>query len=152
MLNDLTNVIRNYEKVGKRNSKKDEKHLNKHAMHLVRLFMMALDILDQFDEIKVCVGYELNGQKLDCFPMQIKAGADVKPVYETLPGWKSSTYGIPGCHTVKPTYGIRDYAQLPENAKKYIERLEQLTGVKVGMISTSPEREDTIVRVDPYKA
>ena len=72
--------------------------------------------------------------------MQVKAGADVKPVYETLPGWKSSTYGI------------REYAELPENAKKYIERLEQLTGVKVGMVSTSPEREDTIVRINPYKA
>lgn len=104
------------------------------------LAVMKLDILDQFDEIKVCVGYELNGKKLDCFPMQVKAGADVKPVYETLPGWKSSTYGI------------REYAELPENAKKYIERLEQLTGVKVGMVSTSPEREDTIIRIDPYQA
>ena len=103
------------------------------------LAVMKLDILDQFDEIKVCVGYEYNGQKLDYYPMQMNAQAGVKPVYETLPGWKSSTYGV------------REYDKLPENAKKYIARLEELLGVKIGMISTSPEREDTIVRYDPYE-
>ena len=103
------------------------------------LAVMKLDILDQFDEIKVCVGYELNGEKLDYFPMQMNAQASVKPVYETLAGWKSSTFGI------------REYDKLPENAKKYIARLEELVGVKVGMISTSPEREDTIIRFDPYQ-
>ncbi len=103
------------------------------------LAVMKLDILDQFDEVKVCVGYEYNGQKLDYYPMQMNAQAGVKPVYETLPGWKSSTYGI------------REYDKLPENAKKYIARLEELLGVKIGMISTSPEREDTIVRYDPYE-
>lgn len=103
------------------------------------LAVMKLDILDQFDEIKVCVGYELNGEKLDYFPMQMNAQASVKPVYETLAGWKSSTFGI------------REYDKLPENAKKYIARLEELIGVKVGMISTSPEREDTIIRFDPYQ-
>lgn len=69
------------------------------------LAVMKLDILDQFDEVKVCVGYEYNGQKLDYYPMQMNAQAGVKPVYETLPGWKSSTYGI------------REYDKLPENAK-----------------------------------
>lgn len=103
------------------------------------LAVMKLDILDQFDEVKVCVGYEYNGRKLDYYPMQMNAQAGVKPVYETLPGWKSSTYGI------------REYDKLPENAKKYIARLEELLGVKIGMISTSPEREDTIVRYDPYE-
>ena len=103
------------------------------------LAVMKLDILDQFDEIKVCVGYEYNGQKLDYYPMQMNAQAGVKPVYETLLGWKSSTYGV------------REYDKLPENAKKYIARLEELLGVKIGMISTSPEREDTIVRYDPYE-
>lgn len=103
------------------------------------LAVMKLDILDQFDEVKVCVGYEYNGQKLDYYPMQMNAQAGVQPVYETLPGWKSSTYGI------------REYDKLPENAKKYIARLEELLGVKIGMISTSPEREDTIVRYDPYE-
>ena len=103
------------------------------------LAVMKLDILDQFDEIKVCVGYEYEGQKLDYYPMQMNAQAEVKPVYETLPGWKSSTFGI------------REYDKLPENAKKYLARLEELLGVQIGLISTSPEREDTIVQIDPYE-
>ena len=103
------------------------------------LAVMKLDILDQFDEIKVCVGYEYKGQKLDYYPMQMNAQAEVKPVYETLPGWKTSTYGI------------REYDKLPENAKKYLARLEELLGVQIGMISTSPEREDTIIRINPYE-
>ncbi|MBO4520614.1 MAG: adenylosuccinate synthase [Alphaproteobacteria bacterium] len=103
------------------------------------LAVMKLDILDQFDEIKVCVGYEHKGKKLDYYPMQMNAQAEVRPVYETLPGWKSSTFGI------------REYDKLPENAKKYLARLEELLGVKIGMISTSPEREDTIIRIDPYE-
>lgn len=103
------------------------------------LAVMKLDILDQFDEIKVCVGYEYQGKKLDYYPMQMKAQAEVKPIYETLPGWKTSTYGI------------REYEKLPENAKKYLARLEELLGVKIGMISTSPEREDTVIRFDPYE-
>lgn len=103
------------------------------------LAVMKLDVLDQFDEIKVCVGYEYKGRKLDYYPMQMNAQAEVKPIYETLPGWKTSTYGV------------RDYEKLPENAKKYIERLETLLEVKIGMISTSPEREDTVIRIDPYE-
>ena len=103
------------------------------------LAVMKLDILDDFDEIKVCIGYEYKGQKLDYYPMQMNAQAEVKPVYETLPGWKSSTFGI------------REYDKLPENAKKYLARLEELLGVQIGMISTSPEREDTILRIDPYE-
>lgn len=103
------------------------------------LAVMKLDILDQFDEIKVCVGYEYQGKKLDYYPMQMKAQAEVKPIYETLPGWKTSTYGI------------REYEKLPENAKKYLKRLEELLGVEIGMISTSPEREDTVIRFDPYE-
>ncbi|MCQ2965720.1 MAG: adenylosuccinate synthase [Alphaproteobacteria bacterium] len=103
------------------------------------LAVMKLDILDEFDEIKVCVGYDLDGKKLDYFPMQFNASANVKPIYETLPGWKSSTFGV------------RDYAKLPENAKKYLKRLEELLGVKIGMISTSPEREDTIIIENPYE-
>ena len=103
------------------------------------LAVMKLDILDQFDEIKVCVGYEYKGQKLDYYPMQLNAQAEVRPVYETLPGWKTSTFGV------------RDYDKLPENAKKYLARLEELLGVQIGMISTSPEREDTIIRMNPYE-
>lgn len=97
------------------------------------LAVMKLDILDDFEEIKICTGYEHNGKKLDFCPMQLQAQAQLKPVYETLPGWKSSTYGL------------RDYDALPQNAKNYIKRLEELLGVPVDLISTSPEREDVIV-------
>ncbi len=103
------------------------------------LAVMKLDVLDDFDEIKICVGYEYNGQKLDYYPMQMNAQASVKPVYEILPGWKTSTFGV------------REYDKLPENAKKYISRLEELLGVEIGMISTSPEREDTVIRLNPYE-
>ena len=102
------------------------------------LAVMKLDILDQFDEIKVCVGYELDGKKLDYYPMQMNAQASVKPVYETLPGWKSSTYGV------------RDFAKLPEKAQSYLRRLEELLETEISFISTSPEREDTIVLGNPY--
>lgn len=103
------------------------------------LAVMKLDVLDDFDGIKICVGYEYNGQKLDYYPMQMNAQASVKPVYEILPGWKTSTFGV------------REYDKLPENAKKYISRLEELLGVEIGMISTSPEREDTVIRLNPYE-
>lgn len=97
------------------------------------LAVMKLDILDDFDEVKICTGYELNGKKLDYCPMQLKTQAELKPVYEVLAGWKTSTYGL------------RDYDALPENAKKYLSRMEELLGVPVDLVSTSPEREDVIV-------
>lgn len=103
------------------------------------LAVMKLDILDDFDEVKICTGYELNGKKLDYCPMQLKTQAELKPVYEVLPGWKSSTYGL------------RDYDALPENAKKYLSRMEELLGVSVDLVSTSPEREDVIIREDLTK-
>ncbi|MCQ2915044.1 MAG: adenylosuccinate synthase [Alphaproteobacteria bacterium] len=103
------------------------------------LAVMKMDILDDFDEIKICVGYDLDGKKLDYYPMQFNASARVKPIYETMPGWKSTTYGI------------RDYNKLPEKAKAYLHRIEELLGVKISMISTSPEREDTIILDNPYK-
>ncbi len=102
------------------------------------LAVMKLDVLDKLDELKICIGYEHKGKRLDTYPMGLNAQAEVKPVYETLPGWKSSTFGI------------RDFARLPENAKKYIRRLEELVGVPVDVISTSPEREDVIIIRDPY--
>ena len=103
------------------------------------LAVMKLDILDDFDEVKICTGYELNGKKLDYCPMQLKTQAELKPVYEVLPGWKTSTYGL------------RDYDALPENAKKYLSRMEELLGVSVDLVSTSPEREDVIIREDLTK-
>lgn len=103
------------------------------------LAVMKLDVLDKLDELKICVGYEYQGKKLDTYPMMLNAQAEVKPVYETMPGWKTSTYGI------------RDFDRLPENAKKYIRRLEELLDVDVDIVSTSPEREDVIIITNPYE-
>ncbi|MGN0904750.1 MAG: adenylosuccinate synthase [Alphaproteobacteria bacterium] len=104
------------------------------------LAVMKLDVLDKLDELKICVGYEHKGKKLDTYPMALNAQAEVTPVYETLPGWKTSTFGI------------REFDRLPENAKKYIRRLEELLDAPVDVVSTSPEREDVIIIRDPYKA
>ncbi|WP_024789641.1 adenylosuccinate synthase [Lebetimonas sp. JH292] len=92
--------------------------------------LMKLDVLDGFKEIKVGVGYELNGKRLDYFPSDLD---NVKPVYEVLPGWDGSS-------------GARKWSDLPDNAKKYIEFLEEKIGCKIKYISTGAEREDTIVR------
>ncbi len=95
-----------------------------------QLSLMKLDVLDGFPKIKICVAYELNGERIDYMPSDMD---DVRPIYEELDGWDS----VVGC---------REYDKLPENAKKYIEKIEELTGVKVGIVSTSPERDDTIIR------
>ena len=91
--------------------------------------LMKLDVLDGFKTIKICRAYELDGKEIDYVPANLE---DVKPVYEEIEGWGSVA-------------GISEYDKLPENAKKYIRRIEELTGTKVGIISTSPERKDTIV-------
>ncbi len=95
-----------------------------------QLALMKLDVLDNFDTIKICTAYELNGEIIDYVPSNLD---DVKPIYEEIKGWKS----VVGC---------RDYDQLPQEAKEYISKIEQLTNTRVGIISTSPEREDTIIR------
>lgn len=95
-----------------------------------QLSLMKLDVLDGFPKIKICVAYEVNGETIDYVPSDMD---DVKPVYEEFGGWES----VVGC---------REFDALPASAKKYIERIEELTNTKVGIISTSPEREDTIIR------
>ena len=105
----------------------------KHAARLNgcdQLALMKLDVLDGFSKIKVCVAYELNGERINYVPSSLN---DVKPVYEEIDGWDS-------------VVGVREYDKLPANAKKYIERIEEVTSVKVGIVSTSPERADTIIR------
>jgi len=92
--------------------------------------LMKLDVLDGFDKIKVCVAYEIDGKRVEEMPSFIE---DVTPIYEELDGWDK-------------VVGIREYDKLPENAKKYITRLEELTATAIGMISTSPDRNDTIIR------
>ncbi|MBF0167884.1 MAG: adenylosuccinate synthase [Alphaproteobacteria bacterium] len=102
------------------------------------LALTKLDVLDGFDELKVCTAYEIDGKRYDYLPALASLQAKVKPVYETLPGWKASTRGA------------RSWAELPAEAVKYIRHLEELVGVPVALFSTSPEREDTVLVHDPF--
>jgi len=95
-----------------------------------KLALMKLDVLDGFEVVKICKAYQYNGETIDYMPTDLE---NATPIYEELAGWDS----------VK---GISKYEDLPANARAYIERIEELTGVKIGYISTSPERSDTIIR------
>ncbi len=101
--------------------------------------LTKLDVLDELDEIKMCIEYELNGKKIDYLPASTEDQSNIKPIYKTFPGWKSSTKGV------------RNIKDLPEKAKNYIYALEDFIGAKISSISTSPEREDTILIEDPFK-
>ncbi len=108
----------------------------RHAARINGLDCIALtrlDILDTFAEIKLCTGYRHHGAPLDGFPASLKILAEVEPVYETFPGWLS------------PTSGIREYAALPANCRRYVERIAELCGARVGIVSVGPGREQTIV-------
>jgi adenylosuccinate synthase len=100
--------------------------------------LTKLDVLDGFDEIKVCTGYTLDGKTLDHLPAGANAQTRLTPVYETLEGWRESTHGA------------RSWAQLPANAIKYVRRVEELIGAPVALLSTSPDRDDTIMVRDPF--
>ena len=100
--------------------------------------LTKIDVLDGFDEVKICTGYRLNGADLDYFPAHYADQAGVEPIYETLPGWHESTAGA------------RSWADLPAAAIKYIKRIEELIKCPVALVSTSPEREDTILVRDPF--
>jgi adenylosuccinate synthase len=100
--------------------------------------LTKLDVLDGFDEIKICVAYRLDGRTLDHLPTDATEQARIVPVYEALKGWKESTRGA------------RSWAELPANAIKYVRRIEELIGAPVALLSTSPEREDTILVRDPF--
>ena len=101
--------------------------------------LTKLDVLDEFDEIKMCIGYEINGEKIDYLPASIDDQLKVKPIYKTFEGWKSSTVGI------------KNFEDLPENAKIYINYLKNFVETSISSISTSPERNDTILIEDPFK-
>ncbi|RIJ18058.1 adenylosuccinate synthase [Henriciella mobilis] len=103
------------------------------------LALTKLDVLDGFEEIKVCVAYKLNGKEIDYFPAGLTDQAAVEPVYESMPGWKDSTRGA------------RSWADLPAEAVKYVRRLEELVGKPCALVSTSPEREDVILMRDPFE-
>ena len=91
--------------------------------------LMKLDVLDGFEKVKICTAYKLNGEIIDYFPCNLES---VEPVYEEMDGWNS----------IK---GVKKFSDLPENAQKYIKRIEELTNMRAGFISTSPERDDTII-------
>ena len=101
--------------------------------------LTKLDVLDELDEIKMCIAYELKGKKIDYLPAAVDDQIDVKPIFKTFKGWKSSTKGI------------KKLSDLPINAKLYISELEKFIQSKISSISTSPERNDTILIEDPFK-
>ncbi len=100
--------------------------------------LTKLDVLDGMPELKVCVGYRIDGQEIDYLPGTQRDQARVEPVYETMPGWSESTEGA------------RSWADLPATAVKYIRRIEELIETPVALLSTSPERDDTILVHDPF--
>lgn len=104
------------------------------------LALTKLDILDGFDEIEICVGYELDGKPIDHLPAGEGAQARIKPIYETVEGWK------------EPTANARSWADLPAQAIKYVRLVEELVGCPIALLSTSPEREDTILVQNPFEA
>ncbi len=110
-----------------------------HTSGIHGLALTKLDILDGFDEINVCTGYRLDGREIDYLPAGERAQARVEPVYETIAGWK------------EPTAQARSWAQLPAQAIKYVRRIEELVGCPVALLSTSPEREDTILVQNPFE-
>ena len=101
--------------------------------------LTKLDVLDGLEEIKVGVGYELDGKTIERFPAAEEAQKRVVPIYESLDGWKNTTAGA------------RSFAQLPAQAIKYVKYLEELIECPVALLSTSPERDDTILMKDPFE-
>ena len=100
--------------------------------------LTKLDVLDGFETLKICVGYDLDGDTLDYLPTAADQQARCKPIYEEMPGWSDSTEGA------------RSWNDLPANAIKYVKRVEELIDCPVALLSTSPEREDTILVTDPF--
>ena len=103
------------------------------------LCVTKLDVMDGMETIKLCTGYEWDGQKSDILPVGAESLSECKPIYEELPGWTGTTVGI------------KRYEDLPENAKRYLKRIEEVCGAPVDIISTGPDRDETIVLRHPYK-
>ena len=101
--------------------------------------LTKLDVLDGFETIKICIGYELDGEIINYLPIASEDQFRIKPIYEDVKGWSDSTYGA------------RSWNELPAEAIKYVKRLEELVGCSVSLLSTSPEREDTILVKDPFE-
>jgi adenylosuccinate synthase len=109
-----------------------------HANSLTALVITKLDVLDTFDVIKICTGYRYNGEILSVLPFDSDVVEACEPIYEEMPGWKEETYGM------------TQYAQLPEKAQAYVKRLEGLCGVQVTIVSTGPDRNETIITMDVF--
>ena len=103
------------------------------------LCVTKLDVLDELETIRICVGYEIDGEPISGPPIIVDRFAECEPVYEELPGWQSSTVGV------------TDYGDLPANARNYLQRIEELAGVPVDIISTGPDREQTIIKQHPFE-
>jgi len=103
------------------------------------LCITKLDVLDGMPELRICIGYMMDGAKVDLIPTGADAVSRCIPIYETLPGWKDSTLGA------------QSFDALPANARSYLARVEALTGVPIAMVSTGPDREETILRHHPFK-
>ncbi len=102
------------------------------------LCVTKLDVLDEFESIQICVGYEIDGEAIAGLPVVVDRFAECKPVYEEWPGWQSSTVGI------------TNHEDLPQKARDYLARIEELAGVPVDIISTGPDREQTIIKTHPF--
>lgn len=102
------------------------------------LCITKLDVLDGIDKLMLCTGYELDGEITDILPMGAEEIERCKPIYETMDGWSDTTVGV------------TDYAKLPENARLYLQRIEQVTGVPIAIVSTGPDRDHTIMLQHPY--
>ena len=103
------------------------------------LCVTKLDVMDGMETIKLCTGYEWDGQQSDILPVGAESLSECQPIYEELPGWTGTTVGI------------KRYEDLPENAKRYLKRIEEVCGAPVDIISTGPDRDETIVLRHPYK-
>jgi adenylosuccinate synthase len=102
------------------------------------LCVTKLDVLDGLETIRICVGYEIDGEPISGVPVLVDRIADCRPVYEDMPGWQESTVGV------------TDYDDLPGNARDYLARIEELVSVPLDIISTGPDRAQTIVKQNPF--
>ena len=103
------------------------------------LCMTKLDVLDGLETVQICTGYDVGGRRVEVPPAGAEAYDSCTPIYEEMPGWQESTVGV------------REYAKLPANARAYLERLSEVVGVPVDMISTGPDRDETLVMRDPFR-
>ena len=107
---------------------------------LTGIALTKLDVLSDFDSIKVCVGYRFEGQELETLPAKLETFEQCEPIYEELPGWKSDISDV------------RSFEQLPENAQSYVKRLEELAGCPIVLVSVGPRRDQTMMIKNPFAA